>query len=78
MVEKNVMFFEGLKTNVSGFADVPLTSRLRSADTPADVDADAGFSRSPTSRLSRRGGYVRMGRLKIPQKMANFSFCRND
>lgn len=53
MVEKIAMFFRVPKINVSGFADAPLTSRLRSADIDADFDADAGLRRSPTSRLFR-------------------------
>lgn len=51
MVEEIRMFFESQKINVSGFADVPLTSRLRSADVDADNDADAVLSGSPESPL---------------------------
>lgn len=57
MVEEIRMFFESQKINVSGFADVPLTSRLRSADVDADNDADVVLSGSPTSRLFGWGGY---------------------
>ena len=57
MVEKITMFFIAQKINVSGFADVPLTSRLRSADIDADLDADAGFSRRSTSPLFLGYGY---------------------
>lgn len=78
MVEKIAMNFRVPKINVSGFADVPLTSRLRSADIDADIDADTGFSRSPTSPLFFMGGYVNMGCLKRWLKMANFDYFRNN
>jgi len=58
MVEEMMMFFESQKINVSGIADAPLTSRLRSADITADNDADAVFSGSPTNPLFFTAGYV--------------------
>ncbi len=69
MFEKIVMFFRAPKINVSGFADVPLTSRLRYADTPADTPADALFSRRATRRLFLWGGYVYIPLGKRPLRM---------
>ncbi|WP_322793579.1 hypothetical protein [Bellilinea sp.] len=67
-VEKIVIFEKGQKSNVSGFADVPLTLRLRSADVDADATADVVFSRNPTSPLFLWCGYVCMGDVKHPPK----------
>ncbi|KPL84169.1 hypothetical protein SE15_03115 [Thermanaerothrix daxensis] len=69
MVEKIAMNFRASKSNVSGFADVPLTSRLRSADVDADNDADVGLRRSATSPLFWMGGYVYIPLGKSPLRM---------
>jgi len=58
MVEKIVMNFRAQKINVSGFAHVPLTSRLRSAHIDAHVAAHVVLPRSATRRLYLWGGYV--------------------
>ncbi|WP_061919785.1 hypothetical protein [Bellilinea caldifistulae] len=64
MVEEIMMFFESPKINVSGIADVPLTSRLRSADFDADSDADVVLSGSPASPLFFTSGYVSIPMIK--------------
>lgn len=68
MVEKNAMFFRAKKFYVSGFADTPLTFRLRSADIDADAAADVRHLQSPASPLFSWGDYVSMGYSKTPPK----------
>ncbi len=68
MVEKNAMFFKGLKMNVSGFAHAPLTFRSPSAHFDAHIAAHVRFLQRPTSPLFSWGDYVSMGYSKIPPK----------
>uniref|UniRef100_A0A7C4L0P9 VCBS repeat-containing protein n=1 Tax=Bellilinea caldifistulae TaxID=360411 RepID=A0A7C4L0P9_9CHLR len=78
MVEEIMMFFIARKINVSGIADVPLTSRLRSADVDADSDADVVISGSPASPLFFIGGYVNIPLINKAHKMANFDCYENN